>query len=244
MSLAPPHAGTMHPLMGARLSLLLRSLFADGGVAPRHAPLYALMLLSAAGRAPLGWLDDALFRLRRRRAPAMEAPLFIVGHWRTGTTHLHNLMGRSPAYGHISPLASGLPDQILTLGTWLRPLLEKALPDDRKVDRVAVTPDAPQEDEIPLANQQPLSVFHAIYFPKHFQRHIDTGVFFDGLAERKIGRWQRLAHRFAEKIAVQQGAVRLVIKNPVYTARIARFLQIWPAAKFIHIRRNPYEVFV
>jgi hypothetical protein len=75
-----------------------------------------------------------------------------------------------PAFGHICPIASGLPDEILTLSTWFRGWLERALPEDRHVDRVAVRPDSPQEDEIPLANIQPLSVFHALYFPKHFQR--------------------------------------------------------------------------
>lgn len=217
-------------------------------MAPEHAGLLTLMLLSALCRAPFRLWDGAKFAAARRavsrKGPPMEPPLLIVGHWRTGTTHLHNLMGCSPAYGIITPLASGLPNEILTLGTWLRPLLEQALPEDRHVDRVAVTPASPQEDEIPLANMQPHSVFHAVYFPKHFQRLIDQGVFFDGVPEAEIARWAKLARAFAEKIAIHQNARRVVIKNPVYTARIARLRQIWPGAPFIHIRRNPYEVFV
>ncbi len=234
----------LHPLMGARLTTLLRALVETGPVAPRHAGLVCVMLLSALARTPLRPVEAALLMRRRRTRPPPDAPLFIVGHWRTGTTHLHSLLGCSPAFGHISPIASGLPDQLLTLGTWLRPLLEKALPADRHVDRVAVTPTAPQEDEIPLANMQPLSVFHAIYFPRHFQRLIDRGVFFDGVSQAEIARWADLAKCFAEKIALHQAARRVVIKNPVYTARIARLRQIWPEAQFIHIRRDPYRVFV
>lgn len=234
-------AGTQHPLMGARLRTLLGAVARNGPPAPAALPLYSLMLLSAAARAPFG-LVDAL-KMAGRRDRDMAPPVFIVGHWRSGTTHLHNLMSRSPDFGQITPLASGLPDQLLSLATWLRPLLEKALPEDRHVDRVAVDPDSPQEDEIPLANQQLLSVFQAIYFPKAFRRQIDRGVFFEGATAAEVARWQRRAQRFAETVTRHQGGRRLLIKNPVYTARIARLREIWPDARFIHIRRNPYVVF-
>ena len=36
---------------------------------------------------------------------------------------------------------------------------------------------------------------------------------------------------------------RLVLKNPVNTARIRFLLDLYPNAKFIHIYRNPYEVY-
>ncbi len=240
---APRGPSAQHPLMGARLSVLLRAFVRRGGVAPRHAPLFGLMVLSALGRAPVRLLDQIRRAQLARAAPAMEAPVFVIGHWRSGTTHLHNLLGRNPAFGHISPLASGLPDEILTLGTWLAPLLEQALPEDRHVDRVAVRPDSPQEDEIPLANLQGLSVFHAVYFPKRFQELFDRGVFFDGCTEAEVARWARLARAFAEKIALHQSRPLLIIKNPVYTARIALLRQIWPQARFVYISRDPYEVF-
>jgi hypothetical protein len=173
----------------------------------------------------------------------MPAPVFIIGHWRSGTTHLHNLMGQSPRFGHISPLASGLPDQLLTLATWLRPTLERALPEDRHVDRVAVTPDSPQEDEIPLASQQLLSIFHALYFPRHFEAEARRGVFFEGCTEREVRRWSETMCTFLEKVSIHQGGRPLLVKNPVYTARMARLRSIWPEARFVHIHRNPYEVF-
>ncbi len=232
-----------HPLMGARLGLLVRALVTNGGVDPRHSGIVAAMALSAAARTPFRWLDEAIYAQAARRSPPREAPLIIIGHWRTGTTHLHNLMGQSPAYGIITPIATGLPDQLLSLGTALRPLLEQALPADRHVDRVAVTPASPQEDEIPLANQQSLSIFHAVYFPQHFQAHIDRGVFWDGVPRAAIDRWARMTRRFVDKVAIHQGQPRIVLKNPVYTGRLRRLIEIWPEARFIHIRRNPFEVF-
>lgn len=230
--------------MGARLTTLVRALLANGPVRPAHVPLVAAMVLSATLRLPFGALDRLHLVRAARASPAPADPVFIIGHWRSGTTHLHNLMACSPAFGHITPLASGLPGEILTLGTWLRPWLELALPEDRHVDRVAIRPDSPQEDEIPLANLQPLSVFHALYFPKHFQRLVDRGVFFEGCTAAEIATWSRAARTFVAKIALHQKKPLLLIKNPVYTARLALLLTIWPDARFVHIRRNPYDVFV
>jgi len=234
----------MHPLMGARLGLLTRALATNGPIPLRHAPLITAMVLSAAARLPIATLERVITAQRIRRAPAMEAPVFIIGHWRSGTTHTHNLMARSREFGWISPLATGIPGEILTLGAWLRPWLEKMLPEDRAVDHVAVNPDSPQPDEIPLANMQTMSVFHALYFPRRFQEHIEKGVFLEGCNDAQIERWRALMISFLRKIAAQQGKPRLVIKNESYTARVALLRSIWPDAKFVHVHRNPYEVYV
>jgi len=65
-------------------------------------------------------------------------PVFIVGVHRSGTTHLGNLLAASGQFGYVSPIAAGLPWELLTLGTWLRPPLEKTIPEDRLIDRVRV----------------------------------------------------------------------------------------------------------
>ena len=40
------------------------------------------------------------------------------------------------------------------------------------------------------------------------------------------------------------GGRRLVLKNPANTGRIRALLNLFPDAKFIHIYRNPYDVFL
>lgn len=238
-----PSPSLKHPLMGAELKTLLNAFFQHGGVSLRCLPHAGLFLLSALLRAPFAALERLAMQQDSRTPNPIQAPMFIVGHWRSGTTHLHNLLSCSPAFGIISPLASGLPGELLTLATWLRPFLEKALPATRGVDPVAVTPNSPQEDEIPLANLQLLSVFHALYFPKKFSERFHRGVFFDGASAAKIARWERELCLFLRKVSRQQRKSRILIKNPVYTARVRRLLSIWPEAKFLHIYRNPYDVF-
>jgi hypothetical protein len=233
----------LHPLCGADLATLLGVLVGSGGIAPQHLPRAGIALTAAIARWPFSTVEGVMTMVLRRRSGPMPAPLFIVGHWRSGTTHLYNVLTRSPAFGYVPPIATGLPWDMLGLGRALRPLLERALPRERFVESLPVRPDSPQEDEIALANMQPLSFYHGIYFPRRFEERFRQGVFFDGCGVEAIARWRRRHVLFLEKLALLQPGRRLLIKNPVYSARIALLREIWPEAKFIHIYRNPYRVF-
>lgn len=232
-----------HPLMGAKFSTLLKALKLYNGPSFQFFPHTALLLASALSRTPFRLIEQQLFTKKKYSDIELIKPVFIVGYWRSGTTHLHNLLGRAPGSGIITPLASGLPGELLTLGRWLEPLLKKALPETREIDRVAVTPQSPQEDEIPIANLQLLSVFHALYFPRHFRENFNQGVFFDDVSPNKIEEWKKQVQFFLKKIVIHQEKQPLIIKNPVYTTRMKYLLEIWPDARFIHIYRNPYRVF-
>ncbi len=240
--LKPSPSLFQHPLIGASLETLLGALRTQGGVAAACTPHTLAFLASALARSPFRALDRLMMRGIDLTA-AVDPPVFIVGYWRSGTTHLHNLLGCSPGFGIITPLASGLPGELRTLATWLQPVLERALPEDRGVDDVAVTPQSPQEDEIPVANMQPLSVFHALYFPRRFRQNFEKGVLFSGATEQEIRRWKRCVRFFLAKVAAHQGRQPLLVKNPVYTARVGRIREMWPEARFIHIYRNPYTVY-
>ncbi|MEB3356125.1 MAG: sulfotransferase [Synechococcales bacterium] len=233
----------LHPLMGCDLVTLLRVLGANGGVPPRCWPHAGLAIATALGRLPFTALESFWVARQRRRTPNLPPPLFIVGHWRSGTTFLYEILCQSPQFAYVSPFATGLPWEFLTLGRVLRPWLERALPSDRFIDSMQVLPHSPQEDEIGLANMQPLSFYHGLYFPSRLRQNFDAGIFFDGCSDRAIAHWQEIAALFFEKLQYEQPGKQLLIKNPVYTARVALLRQMYPGAKFIHIYRNPYIVF-
>src|SRR5688572_5998354 len=88
----------LHILAGARLTGLVRTLSSHGGVAPRFSAQVAIMLASALARTP-GCVVEAMRVARRVETVRFDkAPVFIVGHWRSGTTLLHNLMSLDPEF--------------------------------------------------------------------------------------------------------------------------------------------------
>ncbi len=235
-------ASLFHPLCGSTPDTLIKLLLANGPIARDRWPQVALAIVVSLARWPFSTAERVVFGLTQRQTVPMPDPIFIVGYWRSGTTHLHNLMAQSPHFGYITPLATGLPWDILGIVRTLEPLLETALPQDRYVDNVAVTPTSPQEDSIPLATMGAASYYHGLYFPQQFEAHFRREVFL-GEDAAAIAHWQHLHRQLLKKVSIHQGQRPLLVKNPVYTGYIRHLRQMWPQAKFIHIYRNPYRVF-
>ena len=229
-----------HPLCGADPATLIRVMRVAG--LPDKFGGGMGIAGSVLGRLPITGIEHLLTsRAASRAAKDMPPPIFILGHWRSGTTHLYNLMAGA-GFGYVPPVAVGLPWDQAGMARIFRPLLERALPDHRWIDRMAVTPTSPQEDEIALASMSELSFYHGLYFPKRFDWLIDRGIFLDNASDAEVARWERHLMLFYGKLFRSQNA-RLLIKNPVYTARVAHLRRLFPGARFLHIHRSPFEVF-
>ncbi|WP_375205711.1 sulfotransferase family protein [Hyphococcus sp.] len=231
-----------HPLSGANLGTLAKVTGRSG--LPSHMGAGAVIGLAALARWPFSTAEKLAIEAKLPALEEMPAPVFILGHWRSGTTHLYNIMCESGEWGFVPPVATGLPWDLFGLAKLFNPLLEKALPEHRYIDNIPVTPTSPQEDEIAIANMSEVSFYHGIYFPKNFAENVNRGLFFDGCSTAEIRSWRKQFGYFLRKLYLHQGEKPLLIKNPVYTARFAMLKEMFPDAKFIHIHRNPYDVFV
>lgn len=231
-----------HPLCGANPATLF-SVMQRAGL-PAKPGAAAMIALSAAARWPFSTAERLIMESRLPKPDEMAPPVFILGHWRSGTTHLYNIMSKSGAFGFVPPVATGLPWDLFGLAKAFNPLLERALPEHRYIDNIPVTPDSPQEDEIAVANMSSLSFYHGIYFPRAFADLVRRGLFFDGCAPAEVEAWKARFVYLMRKLYLHQDLKPLLIKNPVYTGRLAMLREMFPEAKFIHIHRNPYDVFV
>jgi len=95
-------------------------------------------------------------------------PCLILGHPRTGTTHLHNLLSLDPAFCYASTFDAGFPSSFISLSCscvkWiLRPLLSKTRP----MDAMPLEWSLPAEDEIATTD---LSGGASYYLPLVFPR--------------------------------------------------------------------------
>ena len=232
-----------HPLCGAPPGIVA-SLFRHARhLTPGGWARLLIALGASIGRAPFTVAERLGAGRAAAETPLRAPPIFIVGHWRSGTTHLYNVLSRDPRFGYVSPIATALPSDFIVLERLAGGLLRAALPSDRYIDRIPVNPDSPQEDEIALANLQRVSFYFGLYLPHRLGTELDEGVFFEGVDDRSIAAWQRAIRAFYTKLERAQPGKQLLIKNPVYTARVSVLRETFPGCKVIHIHRDPHRVF-
>jgi omega-hydroxy-beta-dihydromenaquinone-9 sulfotransferase len=192
---------------------------------------------------PLKLLQDLFYGGKIAETDLSDAELvFIVGHWRSGTTHLHYLMAEDPSFGYLTNYQA-LFFNIAHLSTArMKALVKPFFPRRRPQDNVRITPDAPQEEEQPLSTMTARSGLGGFYFPRndvYFRKYL----FFEGCSEAEIAAWEEDYRELLQSISLLNGKKDLVLKNPHNTGRIAVLSRMFPQAKFIFIHRNPYDIY-
>lgn len=175
------------------------------------------------------------------KSTKVVAPVFILGHPRSGTTHLHYLMSKDPQFGYCTVYEAMVPSIYLTGGKLIKNLIASSLPPTRPQDDVAMTIDSPKEEEFAMAILSNTSYMNCFYFPKHALQNFDRSVKLSN--QRDKTHWQRHFSFFLKKLSFGKNGKRLLLKSPANTGRVKEILEVFPDAKFIHISRDPYEVY-
>jgi hypothetical protein len=188
------------------------------------------------------WLVEmALFGRKINRTRLAQDPLFVIGHWRSGTTLLHELLVLDPRHTYPDTYACFAPNHFVISSWIVKPCLRFLLPARRPTDNMAAGWDHPQEDEFALCNMGVRSPYLTITFPNHppqDQDYLDMR----GVPPAALNRWKRALLWFLKCVTVRNPK-RIVLKSPPHTARIRVLLEMFPQAKFLHIVRDPYVVF-
>ena len=233
------------PAVGYSFKILI-SLCRDNTVSLRYYPrLIAISLINLIN-LPFRGYERLVINPRFRKISIDESPIFIIGHWRSGTTHLHNLLSRDPHFGYTTTYQSVFPDTLFNiLGRFLFLNFTRILiPGKRKGDNVALNPSYPQEEEFALGDKTPLSFYFFWMFPKRILDYYNSYVRFRNIDNKEIERWKNDYKLLIKKALKNTNRNRFLSKNPTNTARIKVLLDMFPNAKFIHIHRNPVEVFL
>ena len=183
------------------------------------------------------------YNRRIRKFRFKKPPVFILGHWRSGTTLLHNMLSKDPATGFVTTYHSLFPNNLSS--KWIfKTFMRMNTPEKRPADNVKLDVDFPQEDEFAFCNCQPNAYYNLFYFPENYQEFFESSVLHKGLTEREIKIWYNEYDKLVKKALINTRGSRVVIKNPVNTGRIDKLIKLYPDAKFLFIYRNPYTVFL
>jgi hypothetical protein len=189
----------------------------------------------------LRWCEDLTYGDRIQKARMQQPPLFIIGHWRSGTTHLHNLLSLDQNFASPNSYQAMFPWHFLSSEKFGRCIFNFLAPKKRPMDNMVFRADIPQEDELALAALSLASPYLRLLFPAGAD---NRSAGFDPLqlCSDALQSWKSSFAYFAKKLSYLNDK-RLVLKSPPHTGRVRILLDMFPAAQFVHIVRNPYEVY-
>ncbi len=185
---------------------------------------------------------DRIFYGRRVEAVKLaKPPLFILGHWRAGTTFLHELLIRDPAHTYFNTYQCFTPHHFVLTEKLLVPWIGIFVPERRPMDNMAAGWNRPMEDEFALQSLGVPTPYMSAMFPNRgevFPEYLSLRDLPEGAREK----WKHELLTFCKRLAYGDNR-RIVIKSPAHTARISTLLEMFPDAKFVHIARDPYALY-
>lgn len=232
-----------HPLFGISFKNWIKILCKNGGFDLRFFPRSMFITISSIFLTIFRFLFKVLYSKKIENSKIKISPIFIIGHWRSGTTYLHELLYEDPQFCYVSLWQTLLPDCYPLLEP-MKKFMAKFLPNKRPMDNIKVEIDGPYEEEAAIAVINPWSFFHGLHFPKNAEEQYIKSIHYEGLTEKEKKQWEKSYYQFIKTVSYTNNGKRLLLKDPAHTARITTLLKLFPDAKFIHIRRNPYKVYL
>jgi omega-hydroxy-beta-dihydromenaquinone-9 sulfotransferase len=227
---------------GCDLASWKRILVRSGSAIDRaFLPKVALISAVSAINTLIRYLQEAQYGYEVERAEIVHQPIFIIGHWRTGTTLLHELLILDPRHAYPTTYQCMSPNHFLLSESRLTRLFSFLLPGHRPMDKMRLDWQSPQEDEFAMCNMGQPSPYLMFGFPDQMRLFQDY-LCLDSLSPKTIESWKESFHRFLKQLTLKYEK-RIILKSPPHTFRIRTLLELFPNALFVHIVRNPYIVF-
>lgn len=186
--------------------------------------------------------EDARYK-RIADKPLDMDPVFILGHWRSGTTFVHNVFACDKHFGYTTTYQTVFPHLVL----WGQPFFKKSMaalmPSHRPTDNMELQVDLPQEEEFALSNMMPYTFYNFWFFPERWMEYCDRFLTFEKITEEERAEFKNIFMRLVKTSLANTGGTQYLSKNPPHTGRVKTLVEMFPNAKFIYLKRNPYTVF-
>jgi len=189
----------------------------------------------------LGLLQHTFFGNRIEQTKLAGPPIFVLGHWRSGTTLLHELLSLDQRYASPTTFQCFAPSHFLVTESTVAKYFNWLIPNRRPMDNMKAGWALPQEDEFALMNLGAPTPYLRLVFPCHeypFQATLAS----DGFTRDELERWKYLLDWFLKALTFKTHKP-LILKSPPHTGRIGILKQMYPDAKFVHIVRDPRKLF-
>jgi len=216
----------------------------NGRISAKGYFLLLMYYLKIIISIPFAFFQYLVFSKRINKTVIKKPPVFILGHYRSGTTWLHKLLSADKGFGFMSYYDMICPNTSLLFGklqkNMLQFLISKLKFKTAFFNNVVPSLDEPAEEERYLINK---SSAYADYWKFIFplKKNVWQSNSLDD--PQYYQRWKKNYTRLLKMITYKTSGRQLIIKSPCNTERIKYLLEIFPDAKFIYISRNPSDVF-
>lgn len=184
--------------------------------------------------------EDTEFGADIENTKIEKEPLFILGHWRSGTTFLQNILVNDEQFVSPNLFECRYPHTFLVRRKMFEYKLKRQKEETRITDNVKLSLDSPGEEEFAVGIMSLSTPLLSWLFPKNRDYYERFLTFEEASAE--LERWKYWFVHYLKKLTFKYKK-QLLLKSPVNTARVKHILEIFPDAKFVHVHRDPYAVF-
>ncbi len=222
-------------LIGPYLRLLAANRFR---IHPLRIPMAVLGSGVSCFNSSLAMIQRVAMNKRIHATQLTAPPIFIIGHWRSGTTLMHELLTLDHQFAFPNNFDAFSPNHLLISRPVLEPLINLLLPGKRPMDAMAMDARSPQEDDFALISLGAPTLYRKIAFPN--QRFLQPA----GDSQNSDPKSTTIhdAMVYFLQVLTARYHRRLVLKSPPHTSRLRELAEWFPGAKFIHLARHPYQV--
>ena len=194
---------------------------------------------------PLRLLELVFYYRKVSNHKLTEDPIFVLGHWRSGTSHLQTLLRLDPRTTSIGLFSSIFSGNFLITSSIIKPFAQslcKFLKIEYPIQRIPLDLDYPGELDTGLCflpNSYSYTWGHV--FPSMFKKHLEKSVFNDD--PELTTNWLDEYDHLIKKVSFFSKGKRVVVKSPGDTGRLKFLLERYPKAKIVYIHRDHKAVY-
>ena len=228
-------------IAGMRLSRFIRLVMKNGmSLRPKYLVRFLFLLQNGIWASIFCRKEKSLYSEKIKLHTLPKNPIIIIGHWRTGSTFLHQLLALDPQFVTSNVFQGSIPDSFLTSRKSYEPIMGRALKGTRPMDHVKLGMDEPLEDEYALFRLSSYSPLEKLVFPNNKEYFLNQ--FSEFLPQgKKREQWADALRYFYKKLTLENNKI-ILIKNPFHSFRIKLLNEIFPKARYVHIIRHPHKV--
>lgn len=206
-------------------------------------PVYYLQIIPTL---PLAFLQYLIFNRRIQKTAIIKDPVFILGHYRSGTSLLHKLLASDSRFGYLTYYDALFPNTNLLFGKKLPKRLQHVVNYFRIQnpffhDSALQLLEADEEDDYLMNKASAYSAYWGMIFPKQWNDWLNIKYHLS--SQKYWAGWKKEYYITLKYITFKNPGKQLVLKSPPNLGRVRILLDMFPQAKFIFIYRNPYNIY-